>query len=85
MASPDGDPNSNLTGGLTWGDCLAMDVKLISDICGGVAVLPGWHQSRGARLETFVAFLCGKPVVYAASLQEATILGSSRSAGNCVR
>lgn len=50
--------------GLTWGDCLAMDVKLIADVVDGVCVLPGWQNSRGARLETFVAFLCGKKIVH---------------------
>lgn len=67
LASPDGTHSS--VGGPTWGDCLAIDVKLISDVVGGVVVLPGWNKSRGARLETFVAFLNGKPIVYFGSLR----------------
>lgn len=62
LASPDGDP-ARYTGHSTWGDFLARDVKLISD--GGidaVVVLPGWERSRGARLETFVAFLNDYPI-----------------------
>ena len=35
------------------------DVKLVADHVQGVVFLPGWHKSRGARLEAFVALLCG--------------------------
>lgn len=64
LLSPDGAPGSGSSNGETWGDFLARDVKLIAD--GGidaVYVLPDWHRSRGARLETFVAYLNGLPVI----------------------
>lgn len=64
LQSPDGEHSEEFTSGLTWGDCLALDVKLIADVVDGVCVLPGWQNSRGARLETFVAFLCGKRIVH---------------------
>lgn len=68
-ASPDGklDQNGQIAGE-TWGDILARDVKLVADDVCGVLVLPGWSQSRGARLETFVAALTQKPIRYAYSL-----------------
>jgi len=63
MASPDGAIATIESHGSTWGDFLSRDVKLIADSdIDAVVVLPGWETSRGARLETFVAHLCGYPI-----------------------
>ena len=66
LASPDGNGDGSANGE-TWGDFLARDVKIVADEVDGVVVMYKWERSRGARLETFVATLCGKPVYYYAT------------------
>ena len=65
LASPDGDlATFEHAAGETWGDILAKDVKLIADEeIDAIVVGPQWHESRGARLETFVAHQLGLPVL----------------------
>ena len=48
----------DIVNGFSWGDLLARDVKLIADECGGIILMENWEQSRGARLEAFVAVSC---------------------------
>ena len=61
LASTDGSLDADgKVGGETWGQILARDVQLIADTVDGIAFLPDWEQSRGARLEAFVALLAGK-------------------------
>lgn len=42
--------------------CMRMDLLCILQQCDTVYVLPGWRQSKGARLEILVAQVCGIPV-----------------------
>lgn len=44
-----------------WEDCLRHDLQAVL-LCDGVALLPGWEQSRGASLEVRVANTVGIPV-----------------------
>ncbi len=65
MASPNGLMSEfNAKSPKTWGQFLSRDVELIAD--GGIEaiyVLANWEDSRGARLETFVAkAMCGLPI-----------------------
>src|SRR6478609_1661293 len=43
----------------SWFMKMALKMVLESD---GVAVMPGWENSQGARLEQYVALNCGIPV-----------------------
>ena len=62
LASKTGNISDLADTGETWGDVLAKDVKLVSDVVDEVCLLPGWVDSRGARLEAFVALSVQKPV-----------------------
>lgn len=66
LASPDGAPGSGSANGETFGDFLGRDVKMmVDDGIDAVVVLPGWDRSKGARIETFVAYaICGMPVLF---------------------
>lgn len=46
----------------TWEDCLKRDLRYVVK-CDAVVTLPGWRQSRGAKLEVHVAKALGMPVV----------------------
>lgn len=53
--------------GGTWNDCMRRDIAALMD-CDTVATLPGWEQSKGARLEVLIAERLGMTVVKAHDL-----------------
>jgi len=53
--------------GADWADYMAYDLTRLG-LCGQVAVLPGWENSKGARLEVHIARELGMKVVNAHDL-----------------
>lgn len=52
--------DTGVVSGWTWADYLRHDLPLML-ACDGLALLPGWEQSKGATLEHFVASQVGLP------------------------
>jgi hypothetical protein len=50
-----------------WVDCLRKDLRYLTDV-DGIAMIPGWENSRGARLELAVAIGLGLFVIDAITL-----------------
>jgi len=46
----------------TWEECLRRDIKEMMLYCSGIATLPGWRKSKGARLEVYIAKALKWPV-----------------------
>jgi hypothetical protein len=49
---------------IEWVDCLTNDVGIMVRECNGIILLPGWPESRGAKLELSIALSLGWPVLY---------------------
>lgn len=57
----------NLDTGAKWEDCMRLDIRELIT-CGGLALLPGWHNSRGAALERKIADGLGMPSYQSADI-----------------
>ena len=51
----------------TWSECMRREIKALME-CDTVATLPGWQDSRGARLEVHIGKELGMKVVNAHDL-----------------
>lgn len=60
--------------GADWADYMAYDLTRLG-LCGQVALLPGWENSKGARLEVHIARELGMQVVNAHDLVSMEIAG----------
>jgi hypothetical protein len=61
LASPDGKPGV-IMNVESYGTILGRDVTVIIDDCTGIALLPNWNKSVGARIEAGVAVATGKDI-----------------------
>lgn len=52
-----------------WADCLRADLRELLT-CDTIAMLPGWQNSRGAKLERYVAKELGMPCVDSYSIKQ---------------
>lgn len=50
-----------------WAEFIARDVRVVAN-CDAIAVMPGWINSRGCAVETMVASILGRQVLYADTL-----------------
>ena len=46
--------------GMTFEECMTVDLDAVINRCRGIAFLPGWRDSLGANTEAIAAFVCGK-------------------------
>jgi hypothetical protein len=54
---------------MCWAECMKRDIPALLT-CDGVALLPGWHSSRGALLERHIADALGLTVMAASDIVE---------------
>lgn len=47
--------------GMTFGECMRIDLDAVINRCKNIAFLPGWRDSLGANTEALVAAVCDKP------------------------
>lgn len=48
---------------LSFAQCMTVDLNAVINSCRKIALLPGWRNSLGANIETFVAFSTNKEAV----------------------
>lgn len=53
----------------TYGDYLGSDVRLIIDHCQAIFMCDGWQESKGCRIERFVAETMGKVIKFESEQQ----------------
>lgn len=52
-----------------WADCMREDIRALTT-CDTIALLPGWQDSRGAKLERLIASELGLDVVNSYSIEQ---------------
>ncbi|WP_261508473.1 DUF4406 domain-containing protein [Burkholderia multivorans] len=54
---------------MPWRECMKADIRELLT-CDGIAMLAGWEQSKGARLEHHIALALSLPIFMSAELVE---------------
>lgn len=58
--------------GMTFNECMTIDLNAVINKCNHIAFLPGWKDSLGANTEALVAMTCGKPAYQTRLIKKGT-------------
>jgi len=61
--------------GMSFSECMAVDLNAVINHCKGIAFLPGWRNSVGSNVEAFVASVCGKESYQTRLIKNGTRVG----------
>lgn len=64
--------------GMTFEECMDVDLNAVINRCKNIAFLPGWRDSLGANTEALVAFVCGKEAYQTRLIKKGTQLKLKR-------
>ena len=64
--------------GMTFEECMSVDLDSVINRCKGIAFLPGWRDSLGANTEALVAVVCGKEAYQTRLIKNGTQLRLKR-------
>lgn len=68
LKSPDGvisiTSRPSGPGPKTWAEFLTRDLTFIAEECSGIALMPDWRKSRGARVEVAFGIELGLPFIF---------------------
>lgn len=59
----------------TWEDYMCCDIRALFP-CDAIAMIPGWENSRGARIEIAISKEMGKHIIYLNNLTEYYLAGA---------
>ena len=64
--------------GMTFEECMTVDLDAVINRCKGIAFLPGWRDSLGANTEALAAMVCGKEAYQTRFIKKGTKLSLKR-------
>ena len=69
---------------LKWVDCMKRDIRLLLDL-DAIAMIPGWENSLGAKLELLISFFMGLDIMKADTLEVYSKESSEEVVVNVIR